>query len=527
MTSCLHPYGAMPLGNALFASKTLLQVRSNGLGVLKILTDESMLETLVFLNGIDLARFSQTSHICYVFAMTSDLWRDLTLRLVNVNIRFNRTWRDTYVEHYVKSQSREFNPVYIHSPIIVQGVYSDLLHRLWACHSFDIEALCQGFYTNNDIAEVDASSLDVDTFIRDYEAHNIPLVIKGGARHWPALTKWTADYLTDVCSSAEFRATSATAPEAVSFTMDEYFDYSRQIREEVPLYLFERQFLKNVPQLANDFSIPVYFDSSTTPGTDLFRVLGDTARPDYRWLVAGPKRSGSIFHIDPNQTNAWNVSITGRKKWIFYPPHVCPPGVVASDDGGDVTVPLSTGEWLLTFWTYHLEARRDPDLSRRPVEVIAYPGDVVFVPHNWWHMVINLDECIAITQNYVSTSNLSDCLRFLREKTDQISGVRDRPGEAVTAETIYDEFVGKLTLALPNETIQHAINESYILPPVIKRKGRNNNCNILSSNKRNRRDKTRHNIIHINNSTDENDINSDTDKTKNTNNNTFSFSFSM
>jgi hypothetical protein len=38
-------------------------------------------------------------------------------------------------------------------------------------------------------------------------------------------------------------------------------------------------------------------------------------------------------------------------------------------------------------------------------------------------MVINLDDCIAITQNYVSTSNLSDCLRFLREKPDQISGM--------------------------------------------------------------------------------------------------------
>jgi hypothetical protein len=37
-------------------------------------------------------------------------------------------------------------------------------------------------------------------------------------------------------------------------------------------------------------------------------------------------------------------------------------------------------------------------------------------------MVVNLDDCIAITQNYVSTSNLSDCLRFLREKPDQISG---------------------------------------------------------------------------------------------------------
>ena len=54
-------------------------------------------------------------------------------------------------------------------------------------------------------------------------------------------------------------------------------------------------------------------------------------------FFSGPARSGSIFHIDPNQTNAWNVCVKGRKKWIFYPPNQNPPGVVSSADGADVT----------------------------------------------------------------------------------------------------------------------------------------------------------------------------------------------
>lgn len=40
--------------------------------------------------------------------------------------------------------------------------------------------------------------------------------------------------------------------------------------------------------------------------------------------------------------------------------------------------------------------------------------------------MVNLEECLALTHNYVSTSNLGDVLHFLRDKTDQISGVRDR-----------------------------------------------------------------------------------------------------
>ena len=66
--------------------------------------------------------------------------------------------------------------------------------------------------------------------------------------------------------------------------------------------------------------VPKYFDE------DLFSVLGDEGRPDFRWLIMGPPRSGSTFHKDPNATSAWNAVITGSKKWIMYPPHALPPG---------------------------------------------------------------------------------------------------------------------------------------------------------------------------------------------------------
>ena len=66
--------------------------------------------------------------------------------------------------------------------------------------------------------------------------------------------------------------------------------------------------------------VPKYFDE------DLFSVLGDDGRPDHRWLIMGPPRSGSTFHKDPNATSAWNAVVTGSKKWILYPPNVLPPG---------------------------------------------------------------------------------------------------------------------------------------------------------------------------------------------------------
>lgn len=47
-----------------------------------------------------------------------------------------------------------------------------------------------------------------------------------------------------------------------------------------------------------------------------------------------------------------------------------------------------------------------------PIEVTCNAGEVIFIPHGWWHLAVNLETTIAITQNYCNDCNLLDIFNF-------------------------------------------------------------------------------------------------------------------
>lgn len=272
---------------------------------------------------------------------------------------------------------------------------------------------------------------------------------------WPAFARWGDDALQEAHGAHTVYAGG------YAFTLRDYLRYAHAVtRDDAPLYLcaphprganqaafallfalltesrihifrFDREVL-GATSLGGDYSAPPHFSG------DYFSALG-AERPDFRWLIAGPARSGSTWHVDPNGTSAWNGCVRGAKKWLLCPPGAPPPGVAASADGAHVTCPLALTEWFLSFY----DAAAALPRSRAPRECVCRAGELLFVPAGWWHMALNLEHSVAVTQNYVSESNLPDVLRLLDTRSDALlSGCApgDRGGlgarfEAALAET--------------------------------------------------------------------------------------------
>jgi hypothetical protein len=290
-----------------------------------------------------------------------------------------------------------------------ENVFSDVLYRPFLCTYTPLSPYTTNIPRANAIPRLE--DLSPTEFSENWS--DKPFILTRPVREWPVYKSWDTDALLEQFGNVKFRA------EAVDWSLNTYIQYMNNSSDESPLYLFDRGFVDKMGlsvgkhQQSPSYWIPECF------GEDLFAVLGDK-RPDDKWLIIGPARSGSTYHKDPNATSAWNAVLRGSKYWIMFPSNAStppPPGVYVSEDQSEVTSPLSIAEWLLGF---HAEARNTPGC----VEGICGEGEVLHVPSGWWHLVVNLDTSIAITQNFVPRSHLPGVLSFLKVKPDQVSGFK-------------------------------------------------------------------------------------------------------
>lgn len=446
-----HPLGIRPLGNKILINEEdLIKIGQSAGKLFNSLPDEIILQIFSLLNKDDLLNVSHVSKFWYAYATFDELWRkmytskkDSNERLKN-GIEFNKwlgSWRSSILkfENFkfkINCKGLVYSDVlflpYSNSCINYNEIFKDLIKEQKNLKEIDgywdanILTNPNKFPYRGRIPRIDEETFTYEHFVNNnWTNHPFILGSKNNDNNnrWP---NWTTNYLLKKFPNVKFRQ------ESVLWDLSLYESYSNNNFDESPLYLFDcrSNALKELLPTGYYDKPPIFAKD------DLFKIFNE-CRPDHSWLIVGPSRSGSTFHKDPNSTDAWNVILQGSKLWVMLPPEMKPPGVFVSDDESKVMSPDGLAEWVKSgFWNDSIQLSDEANLDlkninnsgsggfRTCVIGITFKNECMYVPSGWWHLVINLEESVAFTANFVPPCKIGQVLNFMKNKPNQVSGFR-------------------------------------------------------------------------------------------------------
>jgi len=246
--------------------------------------------------------------------------------------------------------------------------------------------------------------LSVREFKREYLHASRPVILTDTIKEWKACSSWTFETFKSRCGKSivdAYRYEEGTyRPDRVRhMPLADYIDnILAQDSGAYPYYLRDNfSLLIEHKELWADFTMPKYC-------RDWFHLLPSfMLRPGPR-IFMGPKGAVTNLHQDMWGTHFWMAHLTGRKRWILFPPDQAKFLYPAADNKPHRVV--------------RYDVKPDnPDLERFPLfrqakglECTVNPGEIIIVPSNWAHWVISVEPTISLTHNYMGPENLRSCL---------------------------------------------------------------------------------------------------------------------
>ncbi len=219
-----------------------------------------------------------------------------------------------------------------------------------------------------------------EDFVNNYLIPRKPLVIRKATESWPALQKWTFEYLKETVGDQlvplyDSAKADPTKPINASAAEMKFADYINLIqREPTDLRIFLFDPIKHAPALLNDYRSP----------TDLMGGFLDK----YPNMFFGGAGSVTFLHYDIDLAHIFHTHFNGRKHVILF------------DNK------WSERLYCIPFATYALEDYdiENPDFSKYPAldgiegqETILEHGDTLFMPTGFWHWMKYLDGSFSIS----------------------------------------------------------------------------------------------------------------------------------
>ena len=160
------------------------------------------------------------------------------------------------------------------------------------------------------LREIDrVTTITKEDFLRDYYRPQKPVVIERFVEDWPAMSKWTLDYMAEVAGDVivplyddrpvDYKD-GFNEPHA-RMKMSEYIDLLK--KEPTKYRIFLWNVLKEIPQLQKDFSYPDF-------GLKLMKKLP--------MLFFGGRDSYTFMHYDIDLANIFHFHFHGKKEAILF-----------------------------------------------------------------------------------------------------------------------------------------------------------------------------------------------------------------
>ncbi len=228
-----------------------------------------------------------------------------------------------------------------------------------------------------------SGSLDNDRFFEHFYALNQPLIVRGAVKHWPAVSRWNADYLIEKAGDREVQIQARR-------TQNQNYEIQSSQHRHVTRF---RDFVSQV--FADGESNDVYMTAQNCdingkalenlwPDLEPLPPMLDGATDAHRmffWI--GPR--GTVTPLHHDLTNNLMAQVVGRKLVKLMAPDCLP----------------------YLYNHFHCYSQVDPenvDAAKFPLfarvkvhDVEIGPGDLLFLPVGWWHHVRSLDPSITIT----------------------------------------------------------------------------------------------------------------------------------
>ncbi|QKJ30989.1 cupin-like domain-containing protein [Mucilaginibacter mali] len=219
-----------------------------------------------------------------------------------------------------------------------------------------------------------------EDFINNYLIPRRPLVIQKATETWPALQKWTFEYLKEVVGdktvplydSSKADPSKPINAAAAEMKFADYIDLIQKQPTDLRIFLFDP--IKQAPALLDDYVAP----------KDLMGGFLDK----YPNMFFGGAGSVTFLHYDIDLAHIFHTHFNGRKHVILF------------DNK------WSERLYRIPFATYALEDYdiENPDFEKFPAldgiegqEAFLEHGDTLFMPTGYWHWMKYLDGSFSIS----------------------------------------------------------------------------------------------------------------------------------